>query len=95
MIIPEEAQLTAKRVCPERAAPPTMATSPQDDSVYTLSADTGTSLSSVYSLASPEQPSFDRQEWIRSRRPSDPSLYCYDYRKAEAEAGVGTPGNPE
>lgn len=95
MTIPEEAQVAAKRVCLEEHAPRTMATSQQDDSVHTMSADTGTSLSSISSLESPEQPNFDRQEWIRSRRPSDPSLYCCDYSKAEAAARSGVPGNPE
>lgn len=61
----------------------------------TMSADTGTSLSSVSSVESPEQPNFDRQQWIRSRRPSDPSFYCCDYSKAEAAARLGTPGNPD
>jgi hypothetical protein len=37
----------------------------------------------------------DRFEWIRSRRPSNPDLYCCHYASAEASAKAGLPGKPE
>lgn len=57
-----------------------------------------TSLPGVFPPKSPTQPIFDRRELkelIRSRRPSDPSLYCCDYNTAEAEDKKGIPGKPD
>lgn len=39
--------------------------------------------------------SCDIAQWIRSRRPSNPDLYCCDYNRAEAEVRKGLPGKKE
>ncbi|KAF8858817.1 hypothetical protein BDZ45DRAFT_689813 [Acephala macrosclerotiorum] len=95
MTIPEEVQFTTKRVCLERNARRAVGTNQQDNSAYTSLTYTGTSLPGVCSSKSSAQLNIDWQEWIRSRRPSDPSLYCCDYNKAEAESREGIPGKPE
>jgi hypothetical protein len=89
MTIPEEVQFTTKRVCMERNARRDMGTNQQDNSACASLTYTSTSRPGVRSPKSPAQSNFDWQEWTRSRRPSDPSLYCCNYNDSEAEAGEG------
>lgn len=91
----EEGQFTTKRLCVGKNAQGAMGINQQDNILNTPLTYTSTSLLSVCLPESPTRSSFDRREWIRSRRPSDPSLYCCDYNKAEAEVRESIPGKPE
>lgn len=81
----EEGQFTAKRTCREND----WGTNQLEGSY------TATSLPSTCSPESPPQPSLSRQDWVRMRRPTNPSLYCCNYDKAESDARAGKPGKVE
>jgi hypothetical protein len=81
----EEGQFTMKRICREND----WSTSQVENSY------TATSLPSACSSESLTQPTPSRQDWIRMRRPTDLSLYCCNYEKAESAARAGTQGNVE
>ncbi|OBT56111.1 hypothetical protein VE04_04157 [Pseudogymnoascus sp. 24MN13] len=92
MTISDGGQHTTKRLCLDDRFG---GTSRQGTPARTLLTYTGTSLPSVSSPEILEQSDLDMQTLVRSRRPSDPSLYCCDYNKAKKESREGMPGKPE